>query len=180
MPNAQPSSWRMLLPLAAVLLLALLWSIYWFLAAGYAKDRFAEERTRLEAQGVTLACQSESWGGYPFHFEFTCSSPVVKVRDRGEITSAKVLLTALAYAPNQIVALLDGPSTVTRNGDQPITANHQRAIAAITFARDRNPKVINRNSILVGGRPWWCGEGNAPYQALRGRRNRRCDDGNRG
>jgi hypothetical protein len=45
MPNSTARSWRMLLPLAAVLLLALLWTVYWFIAAGVAKTRFAEERS---------------------------------------------------------------------------------------------------------------------------------------
>jgi hypothetical protein len=136
MPNSAARSWRMLLPLAAVLLLALLWTVYWFIAAGIAKTRFAEERTRLAAQGVTLACATEAWGGYPFHFEFTCGSPMLRLEDRAEIKSSKLLLAALAYAPWQIVALLDGPSTLAASGVSPRTADHQRAIAALTFDRD--------------------------------------------
>jgi hypothetical protein len=126
----------MLLPLAAVLLLALLWTVYWFIAAGVAKTRFAEERSKLAAQGVTLACASEDWGGYPFHFEFTCGSPALRLQGQAEIKSSELLLAALAYAPWQIVALLDGPSTFEASGVPSRTADHQRAIAALTFDRD--------------------------------------------
>ena len=136
MPNSAARSLRILLPLAAVLLLALLWTVYWFIAAGVAKTRFAEERSKLAAQGVTLACAREAWGGYPFHFEFSCGSPVLRLEDRAEITSSELLLAALAYAPWQIVALLDGPTTVVARGASPMRADHQRAIASLTFDRD--------------------------------------------
>lgn len=136
MPNSAARSWRMLLPLAAVLLLALLWTVYWFIAAGVAKTRFAEERSKLAAQGVTLVCASEAWGGYPFHFEFTCGSPVLRLENRAEIKSSELLLAALAYAPWQIVALLDGPSTFEVRGAPSRIADHQRAVAALTFDRD--------------------------------------------
>jgi hypothetical protein len=131
----------MFLPLAAVLLLALLWTIYWFIAQGMVKTRFAEERAHLAAQGLTLACAEEGWGGFPFHFEFTCGSPVVILNDRGEVRSSKLLLAALAYAPWQVVALLDGPSTVTATGKAPLEITHQRAVAAVTLDRDSKPRM---------------------------------------
>jgi hypothetical protein len=139
MPNSAARSWRMLLPLAAVLLLALLWTVYWFIAAGVAKTRFAEERSKLAAQGLTLACASEAWGGYPFHFEFTCNSPALRLEGRAEITSSEFLLVALAYAPWQIVALLDGPGSFVAGGVSPITVDHQRAVATLTFDREWKP-----------------------------------------
>ena len=141
MPNSTTRSWSMFLPLAAVLLLSLLWSIYWFVASGIAQTRLAEERTRLAAQGLTLTCSQEDWGGYPFHFELTCVSPVLNRENQAEIASSRLLLTALAYAPWQVVALLDGPSTITAAAVPPTTADHQRIIAAITFDKDWKPQL---------------------------------------
>ncbi len=123
-----------------MLLLSLLWSIYWFVASGIAQTRLAEERARLAAQGLTLTCSQEDWGGYPFHFELTCFSPVLSRENQAEIASSRLLLTALAYAPWQVVALLDGPSTITATAVPPTTADHQRIIAAITFDKDWKPK----------------------------------------
>jgi hypothetical protein len=136
MSTSTVRSWKMLLPLAAVLLLALLWTVYWILASGIVKARFAEERSTFAARGLTLTCGTEIWGGYPFHFEFTCSSPVLVMAGRMEATSSELLLTALAYAPWQIVALLDGPSTFSGPGIRSTTAEHQRAIATFTFDCD--------------------------------------------
>lgn len=134
-------SWHMLLPLAAVLLLALLWTVYWLVASGIAERRFAEERVRFATQGVTLACAREGWGGYPFHFEFTCSSPALEWQNRGRVESSGLLLTALAYAPWQIVALVDGPSSFAATGVPGGTAGHQRAIAALTYDHDWKLKI---------------------------------------
>lgn len=136
MPNAASSSWKMLLPLGAVLLLGLLWSGYWIMASGIAQARVAEERAELARQGVALACTQESWGGYPFHFEFLCTSPRITYENRAELRSQQLRLTALAYAPRQIVALLDGPSTVSAQGVVPTEAQHGRVIAAVTFDSD--------------------------------------------
>jgi hypothetical protein len=126
----------MFLPLAAVLLLALIWTVYWFVTAGVVKNRFSEERTALAARGVSLTCAEEGWGGYPFHFEFTCSSPLLDLGSRADIKSSRLLLAALAYAPWQFVVLLDGPSTLASGDHPPMAVTHQRAIAALTFDRD--------------------------------------------
>ena len=136
MPNATPHPWRMFLPLAIVLVLALLWTIYWFVASGMARNRLAEERANWTSKGLALTCTQEAWGGYPFHFEFSCTSPVVTLADKAELKSAHLLLIALAYAPWQIAALIDGPTTLMAAGIPPLEMKHQRALAAATFDKD--------------------------------------------
>ena len=135
MPNAAPRPWRMFLPLGLVLVLALLWTIYWLVASGTVKDRFSQERAALAAQGMTLACTQESWAGYPFHFEFTCNSPVLTYGNKAEIRFARLLLVALAYAPSQVAALIDGPTTISGAGIAPVSVVHQRALAAVTAGK---------------------------------------------
>lgn len=123
----------MFIPLGVVIVLALLWSIYWFTAMSIAKQRLAEERMKLADQGVTLACTQEGWGGFPFHFEFSCTSPVLTYRQEAELRSANLLLVALAYAPWQVAALIDGPSKVLGIGLPPKEATHQRIMAVATY-----------------------------------------------
>lgn len=135
MPNAAPRPWRMFLPLGIVVSLALLWTVYWFVASAMAKDRLAEERAKLAQQGLSLTCTSEVWGGYPFHFEFSCGSPVVTWTGKAEVRSQKLLLVALAYAPWQVAVLLDGPTALTAPGIAPTRIAHERALAAITAGK---------------------------------------------
>lgn len=141
MPNAAPRPWRMFLPLAIVLLIALLWTVYWFIASGIARERFEAERTRLAGQGLTLACTEESWGGYPFHFEYACRSPILRQEEKAELRSADLLLVALAYAPWQVAALLDGPTTIAAEGIVPTRIEHERALAAVTFGKEGQTSV---------------------------------------
>lgn len=141
MPSAARHPWRMFLPLGIVLLLLLLWSGYWMLAIGQAKSRFAAERASLAARGIVVACSRENWGGYPFHFEFTCDSPVLTSAGEAEVRSGRLLLVALAYAPWQVAALIDGPTRLTTLGGVPTEISHQRALAAVTFGRDVQPSL---------------------------------------
>jgi len=132
----------MLLPLGAVLLLGLLWSSYWVIASGIAKNRVAEERAKLGGKDMALACTGENWGGYPFHFEFLCTSPRLTFGNSSELRSQQLRLTALAYAPWQVVALLDGPSTISARSLVPTVVQHERVIAAVTFGGEGQwPKV---------------------------------------
>lgn len=175
MPIASPAPWKMFLPFAAVLALVALWSAFWFVASGIAEDRFSTERTRLAAQGTELSCTRESWGGFPFHFEFRCESPILVHRREIELRSGSLLVMAQAYRPWQVVALLDGPSTITAPRLMPKKAEHQRAVAAVTLDRDGEisfsaelpmPSVegLGRASkIMVHGRP---SAGNATELAL--------------
>ena len=135
MPSAPSRPWKMFLPLGIVLLLALCWSIYWFVAIGFAKQRFAAERLHLSTQGITLSCSEENWGGFPFRFEYGCSTPGFIFDGRIEIQPSNLLVVALAYAPWQAVALIDGPTRIRAAGTDPDHVEHGRAIAALTLDR---------------------------------------------
>lgn len=139
MPNAAPRPWRMFLPLTIILALTLLWSAYWLVASGIAKQRFTATRADLAAQGLTLVCSKESWGGYPFRFEFTCPSPKLSWDGGVELRATNLLMVALAYAPWQIAALVDGPTMLTGPIAGATEIKHQRALAAFTFGRDGQP-----------------------------------------
>lgn len=123
----------MFLPLGGVILLGLLWTGYWFVASAIVKDRFAQERSALGKAGLELVCADEGWGGFPFHFEFSCTAPRLTIKDKGEVKSGTLLLAALAYAPRQVVALLDGPTTLNAVTMSAMAVKHQRIIAAVTL-----------------------------------------------
>jgi hypothetical protein len=104
--------WKMFLPLGIVLLIAVLWSIYWFAAASYARSTFDAERARLSAQGVNLTCGNENWAGFPFRFEWECASMSLDALSfRGE--SARLRAVTLAYNPTHVLVFLDGPNSAT-------------------------------------------------------------------
>ena len=141
MPNEAARPWKMLLPLAGVLMIAVAWSVYWYIAIGIAKERFADERKKLADRGITLDCTSETWGGFPFRFEFSCVSPAMKLENEAEAKASHLLAVALAYNPWQVVLLLDGPTTVAAGNVLPVSANHERIIASVTLGDNDAPSL---------------------------------------
>ena len=66
---------------------------------------------------------------------------MITLADETELRSADLLLVALAYAPRQVAALIDGPTTFLAAGISPFEIKHQRALAAATFDRDWQPSL---------------------------------------
>ncbi len=131
----------MFLPLVGFVLLLLLWSAYWLVANSVAQSMVAERRAELKQQGITLDCTEESWGGYPFRFEFTCTSPVVTVRETASVSARSLLVVALAYNPWQAVVMLDGPTTLAAKDLMPRHISHGRIVASATFSRSGDVRV---------------------------------------
>ncbi len=140
--TARPNRpWLILLPLLLLILAGALWSVYWLVAIELAKDRFARERSSLKDRGLSLNCNAESWGGFPFRFEFACNAPAVSVDERFDLKSTRLLAVALAYNPWQVVILVDGPTAINGVTSLPVSAEHKRAIASVTIGKDNQPSV---------------------------------------
>src|ERR1700681_1949305 len=61
-----PRRWRIVLPLALVIVLAAAWTGFWYYAAGRAETEFAAWRVREAAAGRDLSCGTQSFAGFPF------------------------------------------------------------------------------------------------------------------
>jgi hypothetical protein len=144
--------WKMLLPLFGVMALAAVWSIYWLVAIGIARETAAGERQKLAQRGISLQCGQEKWGGYPFRFEFHCTSPVLTFQERLETSSRNLQIVALAYNPWQMVALLDGPTLAIGRNLLPMSASHQRIVASLTIGRDNQPSLsVDIPKVAIAG-----------------------------
>jgi hypothetical protein len=129
-------SWLILLPLLTVIVISTLWSVYWYFAMAAAQETLASERNTLTARGLTLTCTQESWGGYPFRFEFNCASPTITAGSRLELSAANLLAVTLAYNPWQVVMLIDGPTMISGLSTVPVAAEHGRLIGSITLGSE--------------------------------------------
>ena len=121
----------MVAPLAAVILLFVLWSVYWYAANSAMQAHAAGQRAQLAAQGFSLACASENWGGYPFRFEFTCTKPVIGFPGGQTVRSGAILAVAQAYDPLHVIALIDGPSGVALPDNSNYSLTHGRAVISV-------------------------------------------------
>ena len=130
-PAALP--WRMLLPLIAVVILGLAWSVYWFIASSMVQKVMAERRAELAEGGHRLACAAETWSGFPFRFEFDCDAPVVTDAAARTAHASRLRAVTMAYNPWHVLLLLDGPTTLSRSGAQSLTVKHQGILASLKF-----------------------------------------------
>ncbi|MBI2718713.1 MAG: DUF2125 domain-containing protein [Rhizobiales bacterium] len=131
MSPAPKRPWRMFLPFGLVVLLFILWSGYWWFAESYVMKAAAEQRARLAGQRIDLACASESWGGYPFRFEFSCKEPRLTLPGGRSVAATAVLAVAQAYNPTHVILLIDGPTLARDPAQGDIAIGHGRAIVSL-------------------------------------------------
>ncbi len=126
----------MFYPLAGMILLSIVWCGYWFIAFSGAKELIQAKRLEFADRGMALACARESWGGFPFRFEFQCDIASLQLTHNDEtrkIESTKILAIAQAYNPLHVILLVDGPTSI----DQ-ATVIHDRALISVTVGLDRD------------------------------------------
>ena len=131
--------WYMFYPLAGMILLSALWCGYWFIAFMGAKELVQAKRLEFANKGLQLYCARESWGGFPFRFEFQCealSFQLTKANETFNLQSMKTMAVAQAYNPFHVLLLIDGPSVI--NG---IELTHERALISVTVNADGNLDV---------------------------------------
>src|SRR5687767_4168190 len=70
--------WYMFYPLTGMILLSLVWCGYWFIAFSGAREFVRAQRQEFAGSGMELVCAHESWGGFPFRFEFQCGTATLQ------------------------------------------------------------------------------------------------------
>ena len=154
-----------MMPVFGMLGLAAIWSVYWFIGLTVAERQTAQWRERLARDGLRLECATESWGGYPFRFQFTCNSPAFASPQRVSAASKSMTVLAQAYNPWHVIALLDGPTTVVAGNARQLEARHGRIVASVKI-RDAGeadisidvpelalPGWLSAGRLLIHGRP---------------------------
>ena len=122
---------KMLLPLAAFVLIAAGWTAYWLHARSQAQARLAS----LESQTLALTCAGREWGGFPFRISFDCRSPRIETGSTS-LTATNLRLIMQAWNANHILGAIIGPVTinnVTLNGET-IRFSHRRKQGELALA----------------------------------------------
>lgn len=145
----------MFYPLAGMLLLSIVWCGYWFIAFSGAKELIQAKRLEFAGRGMDLACARESWGGFPFRFEFQCdiaSLQLIRNDETHKIQSTKVFAVAQAYNPLHVILLVDGPTAIDGT-----TVIHDRALISVTVSlnQDWNASLetasVNAQGLFTAG-----------------------------
>ena len=102
---------KFVLLLAAVLLVAALWSGGWFLAAGEIR-RAVAGLAPTAGEDAGLTCEQVGVSGFPFRFDISCTGATATAGDL-TATIAGIRASVLAYNPTQAVFSVLAPATVT-------------------------------------------------------------------
>ncbi len=114
--------WPVFVPLAFVVVLAIGWSGFWFLAAGAAETRIAGWREREANSGRVYNCERQTVGGFPFRIEVRCVDPSIELR-RNEppvaLKASDLVVVAQIYQPTLLISEFKGPMTIAERGQSP-------------------------------------------------------------
>jgi hypothetical protein len=114
-----PRRWRLFVPLALVVVLALGWTGFWFYASGRAQAELAAWNQREAAAGRELSCASQEFGGFPFRFELRCAAPQLALTKAHVSLKAQDMHAAVqVYQPTLAIAEFTGPLAVSDDHGQ--------------------------------------------------------------
>ncbi len=144
----------MLSPLFTVIFLFASWSAIWFFVFTTAQSYSTEWRQKAAKKGLTITCDDENWGGYPFRIEVTCDGLKVSRKSGGKVTAAslgKAHLVAQAYKPWHIILEFEQPLNLQLPaGDKNslrLQAEHAPGLASIVIGEKFRPEI----SLLLEG-----------------------------
>jgi hypothetical protein len=129
--TSAPRRRRWLLLILALVVLAGLWSGFWYYAAGTAERTIAGWQAREAQSGRAYSCASQTIGGFPFSFELRCTDaaialnsnvPPVAVQANGLVVSASL------WQPTVLRSEFLAPLSAAEPGQDPLLiARWQRA-----------------------------------------------------
>jgi hypothetical protein len=118
-PKPRRRPWLIALPLVVLVLLALVWTAFWFFAANRADAEIARWREREAQAGRIFACSNQEIGGYPFRLEVHCTEPAVELRrwqPAVALAAKDALITLQVYDPTLVIGTFTSPLTIAEAG----------------------------------------------------------------
>src|SRR4051812_47509891 len=132
-------------PFVLLLLIAVAWSVAWYVLEQRAVEGLDEFMSREAQAGRQWTCADRSVGGYPFRIEVSCSTLAVQ-RGEARASVGRVLTVAPVYQPRLVIAEAAGPLQVT-SGDMRLEAQW-RLLQTSLHLEDRG---LPRASLVADG-----------------------------
>jgi hypothetical protein len=116
-------SWLITLPLAIVVVLAVLWTGFWYYASATAQTMLDDWKVREAKLGRIYTCSSQAIEGFPFRLEVRCTAPNAELRSYQPPFAIKAQdLTAAVqiYDPTLLIADIASPFAIGDPGRDPL------------------------------------------------------------
>ena len=148
-PPVRRSRWGLFAMPLVLVVLAIGWSIFWFVASSQVNVQFEHWRAREAQAGRVYDCGKLAVGGYPFRFEVRCQTATVDLiaqsakRKFGKAELSEILAVAQIYNPRLLIAEFTGPLTVTEQGEQQSLMVNWKDARASVFGLPVSPERIS-------------------------------------
>jgi hypothetical protein len=138
-------------PLIFAVLLAALWTAFWFYTASAAETAIAAWREREAKVGRIYTCGSQTIGGFPFRIEVRCANVAAEFRTMLPaiaISAKSLVVVAQLYQSSHLIAEVSGPLAIGEPG-RPATlmadwSLAQASVEGMPLAPQRVSLVIDR------------------------------------
>ncbi|WP_375689482.1 DUF2125 domain-containing protein [Pseudooceanicola sp. LIPI14-2-Ac024] len=141
---------KRLFTIIAVILVTMVvaWTGYWFFAAGKLESAYANWFDARRADGWQAEYSDLSVGGFPYRFDTTFTDLDIADPETGWAWTAPMFqIVALAYRPNEVIAIFPGDSTLSTPEAQYTITNDDLRASMRVGASSRLPL---REARLVG------------------------------
>jgi len=139
--------WPVFVMPGLVVVLAIGWSVFWYIASSEIGRQFDGWQAREAKSGRLYKCGDLSVGGYPFRFEVSCANASANLSSQTASQApieghvARILAVAQVYNPKLMIAEFTSPATIVPQGGQSLTARWSLAQASV-FGLPEEPQRV--------------------------------------
>jgi hypothetical protein len=152
-PRRRPL-WRLFIMPVLLLVAAVAWSAFWFIAASQVDVKADAWRAQEAKSGRVYECARRSVAGFPFRLEVRCDGASVSLMSQTAEQAAtqapitaklgEILVVAQVYDPKLLIAEFTAPATISDHGQSAMTVNWSKARSSVVGL----PAVPERASIV--------------------------------
>jgi hypothetical protein len=138
--------WPFVAALAALIVLAVLWTGLWYYAASLADHALIGWVEREAAAGRIYACNAQSIGGFPLSIQANCVDATAEIRDSAPpyaVAAKEINFVAEVYNPTRLIGDLTGPLMLAPLGQSPSLTAHWTRARIIVSGVPPNPDQVS-------------------------------------
>jgi hypothetical protein len=147
-PRPRRTAWRIIVPVAVVVGLAVVWCGLWYYAAGVANRTLAGWIASEAAGGRVYTCGSAGVGGFPFSIQVRCVQAAATFKSAApqvDLAANDITFTAQVWRPTVLVGDVVGPVTVAAPGQAPTLVANWSSARMRVEGLPPNPEAISIN-----------------------------------